>query len=199
MPENELIVRHKGKSYDIDLTERDADRISNLTAVLEHAPRDPERTSMGGEPRNKDWGRRLDERRLAAGEFQAPLQRLANLTEEEMIHVMALLDLMELGNLDGSHNWALEFIQTILYDVVRFGSAASALHQDPRGILADLSDHMYDYWAWVRDSRNVVTAHPELFSTPPTQAAEPAPAAEPPVTTKAAKPGRTRKMRRTAA
>jgi len=36
MPENELIIRH------IELTESDADRLSDLTAVIEYAPQDPE-------------------------------------------------------------------------------------------------------------------------------------------------------------
>ncbi len=147
------------------MTEREAVQISSLSCVIEHAPFDREGDSLTLQER---WGTRIEERLRAANDFQSQLRRLANLDGNQMLQIMAFLDLIELPDLDGSQsNWALEFMKEVLYDVVRYGSAASALQQDPRGVLASLSHYMYNYWAWVRDSRDVVKQHPEIFPAPP--------------------------------
>jgi hypothetical protein len=83
--------------------------------------------------------------------------------------------------LDGSEsNWALEFIEHVLRCVIRHG-AAGALHQDPRTFLASLSYYMSCYRRWVKESRDVVKQHPELFPATP---AEPVAAPEPTPTRK---------------
>jgi hypothetical protein len=116
MPENELIIRHKGKDYDIELTEHDADYISDLTAVLEYAPRDPEPpelslSEMAREAERGEHGKRRNEYQQVAIDFQKQLKRIADLNDYQMPLLLAFLDLMELGELDGSQsNWSLEFI-----------------------------------------------------------------------------------------
>jgi hypothetical protein len=205
MPANELIIRHKGKEYDFELTEHDADLISDLTGTIEYAPFDPEPVKWphGNNPtkaeqaQREEQSKRFDDSRQAATDFQMPLKRLANLSEEQMRHVITLMDLMELGDLDGSQsNWALEFIESVFNDIVRYGSAAAALHQDPRGMLASLSHYMHNYWLWVRDSREVVKQHPEIFPTP---SAEPEALPEPVATRTKPKTRRARKSGRKAA
>jgi hypothetical protein len=198
MPENELIIRHKGKEYDFELTERDADRMSNITAVIEYAPFDQTppypATNLTEEQQEQDRKRHAEYAQTAI-DFQAQIKRIAGLAEYQMPLLLAFLDVIELGDLGMSDtNWMAEFITGLLHSVIHHG-AARALHQDPRGFLADLSRDMYNYWSWVRDSRDLLKDHPEFFPAPPVKP-EPAPKAS--ATPKPAKRQRARKGRKAA-
>jgi hypothetical protein len=187
MPENGLTITHKGEYCDIDLTERDAKLISELADVMEHAPRDPERPAYPDftDEELQENKRRFDKHEQLGADFQVQLKRIANLDMLHMRSLMGYLDLIELGDLDGSQsNWALEFIELLLHEVIRHG-AAGALHQDPRPFFSSLSHFITNYWIWVRDNREAQDRHPEIFPAPST-------------TGKPAKPGRARKAHKAA-
>jgi|GEM_PF-6259484 len=164
--ENGITIHHKGESYDIPLYEEEADHISDLTIALNQAPRVPDPSGLGScrlpAERVKARGERHKEYRENGEKFQTVLRRIAKLDENQTALMLAFLDVLEMGDIDGESNWIPEFIGETLNDVI-FEGAAGAVHQDPRPVISSLCYRIARYWEFVRDARRASEHHPALF------------------------------------
>ena len=165
MLENGITIHHKGESYPVELNQAEANNFSNLTAILECTPREQQ------EPRSpeevKAGGIRYMKQLQKVDSFQTQLKRLTAVSPEQMLVLMAVVELMEFGEgrLCGA-NWTLAFIGELAGQIVRDGAAAM-LERDPRAVLAELSSHLVEHWDWVADALILRDRHPRLFTSAP--------------------------------
>src|SRR3984957_9515307 len=120
MHENGITVHHNGKSYEIELSECEANDISSLTAILEYMPR--RRPPLRTPKEIKAWKSRYLDRIQGVEDFQSQLKRLAALDGNQMAILMGIFELIEFGdgNLSGG-NWALNFIKDLSSDILGDG------------------------------------------------------------------------------
>jgi hypothetical protein len=195
MPENGMTIHHKGNDYFLDLSEDQADKLSNFVNIVNGIPRAPE------EPL-PEW--RVQERKQSRENYEKSanlnniVPNIVELSDDDLILLKAFLDVIEAAKsaCDG-RNWIFETIDSLLLQVTMEGPFA-ANEMDPRLALVGMADDIEVFWFWINDAKGMLENHRRLCPAPPS--AESEAVTEPTAASSPAKPRRARhKARRKAA